>query len=150
MPEPTTTRTQEWQRIALKILRDDSYEITRAELKFITSTYDRTNTVIYITSNTIKLNTISVIENMIKKNDERLNIYDRINVLIKLYLSIILLITIATITDIDSQSIQRIIDSSLNKIPEIKIKISRRLPETEPEVIKLYNIFNMFTEIVNE
>lgn len=150
MPEPTTTRTQEWQRIALKILRDDSYEITRAELKFITSTYDRTNTVIYITCNTIKLNTISVIENMIKKNDERLNIHNRINVLIKLYLSIILLITIATITDIDSQAIQRLINSSLDKIPEIKIKISRHLPETDTEVIRLYNIFNMFTEIVNE
>lgn len=150
MPEPTRTITQEWQRIALKILRDDSYEITRAELKFITSTYDRTNTVIYITCNTIKLNTISVIENMIKKNDERLNIHDRINVLIKLYLSIILLITIATITDIDSQSIQRLIDSSLDKIPEIKIKISRHLPETNPQVIRLYNIFNMFTEIVDE
>ena len=150
MPEPTTTRTQEWQLIALKILRDDSYEITRAELKFITSTYDRTNTVIYITCNAIKLNTISVIENMIKKNDERLNIHDRINVLIKLYLSIILLITIASITDIDSQTIQRLINSSLDKIPEIKIKISRHLPETDTEVIRLYNIFNMFTEIVNE
>lgn len=150
MPEPTRTITQEWQRIALKILRDDSYEITRAELKFITSTYDRTNTVIYITCNTIKLNTISVIENMIKKNDKRLNIHDRINVLIKLYLSIILLITIATITDIDSQAIQRLINSSLDKIPEIKMKISRHLPETDTEVIRLYNIFNMFTEIVNE
>lgn len=149
MPEPTRTITQEWQHIALKILRDDSYEITRAELKFITSTYDRTNTVIYITCNTIKLNTISVIENMIKKNDERLNIHNRINVLIKLYLSIILLITIATITDIDSQSIQRLINSSLDKIPEIKIKISRHLPETNPQVIRLYNIFNMFTEIVD-
>lgn len=150
MPEPRATITQEWQRIALKILRDDSYEITRAELKFITSTYDRTNTVIYITCNTIKLNTISVIENMIKKNDERLNIHDRINVLIKLYLSIILLITIATITDIDSQAIQRLINSSLDKIPEIKIKISHHLPETDPEVIRLYNMFDMFTKIANE
>ena len=84
---------------------------------------------------------------MIKKNDERLNIHDKIKALIKLYSAIILLISIPTITEVDSQSIQRIIDSSLNKITEIKIKISRRLPETDPEVIKLYN---MFTEIVNE
>jgi hypothetical protein len=149
MPEPTTTITQEWQRISLKILREGSYEkITRAELKFITSTYDRTNTLIYIACNTIKLNTISVIENMINKNDERLNIHDRIDVLIKLYLSIILLITIATITDIDSQIIQRLINSSLNKIPEIKLKISRHLLESDPEVIQLYNIFDMFMDII--
>lgn len=151
MPEPTTTRTQEWQRISLKLIVEGLYEkTTREELQFISLTYDRTNEEINSLCNLIKLHAISVIENMIKKNDERLNIHDKIKALIKLYSAIILLISIPTITEVDSQSIQRIIDSSLNKITEIKIKISRRLPETDPEVIKLYNIFNMFTEIVNE
>ena len=151
MPEPTTTRTQEWQRISLKLIVEGLYEkTTREELQFISLTYDRTNEEINSLCNLIKLHAISVIENMIKKNDERLNIHDKIKALIKLYSAIILLISIPTITEVDSQSIQRIIDSSSNKITEIKIKISRRLPETDPEVIKLYNIFNMFTEIVNE
>lgn len=153
MPEPTTTRTQEWQRISLKLIVEGLYEKTvlkDPELQFISLTYDRTNEEINSLCNLIKLHAISVIENMIKKNNERLNIHDKIKALIKLYSAIILLISIPTITEVDSQSIQRIIDSSLNKITEIKIKISRRLPETDTEVIKLYNIFNMFTEIVNE
>jgi hypothetical protein len=151
MPEPTTTRLQEWQRISLKLIVEGLYEkTTREELQFINLTYNRTNEEINSLCNLIKLHAISVIENMIKKNDERLNIHDKIKALIKLYSAIILLISIPTITEVDSQIIQRIIDSSLNKIAEIKIKISRRLPETDPEVIQLYNIFNMFTEIVNE
>ena len=151
MPEPTTTRTQEWQRISSKLIVEGLYEkTTREELQFISLTYDRTNEEINSLCNLIKLHAISVIENMINKNDERLNIHDKIKALIKLYSAIILLISIPTITEVDSQIIQRIIDSSLNKIAEIKIKISRRLPETDPEVIQLYNIFNMFTEIVNE
>ena len=151
MPEPTTTRLQEWQRISLKLIVEGLYEkTTREELQFISLTYNRTNEEINSLCNLIKLHAISVIENMIKKNDERLNIHDKIKALIKLYSAIILLISIPTITEVDSQIIQRIIDSSLNKIAEIKIKISRRLPETDPEVIKLYDIFNMFTEIVNE
>lgn len=151
MPEPTTTRTQEWQRISSKLIVEGLYEkTTREELQFISLTYDRTNEEINSLCNLIKLHAISVIENMIKKNDERLNIHDKIKALIKLYSAIILLISIPTITEVDSQSIQRIIDSSSNKITEIKIKISRRLSESDPEVIKLYNIFNMFTEIVNE
>jgi hypothetical protein len=151
MPEPTTTRLQEWQRISLKLIVEGLYEkTTREELQFISLTYNRTNEEINSLCNLIKLHAISVIENMINKNDERLNIHDKIKALIKLYSAIILLISIPTITEVDSQTIQRIINSSLNKIPEIKIKISRRLPETDPEVIQLYNIFNMFTEIVNE
>lgn len=151
MPEPTTTRLQEWQRISLKLIVEGLYEkTTREELQFINLTYNRTNEEINSLCNLIKLHAISVIENMINKNDERLNIHDKIKALIKLYSAIILLISIPTITEVDSQTIQRIINSSLNKIPEIKIKISRRLPETDPEVIQLYNIFNMFTEIVNE
>jgi hypothetical protein len=151
MPEPTTTRLQEWQRISLKLIVEGLYEkTTREELQFINLTYNRTNEEINSLCNLIKLHAISVIENMIKKNDKRLNIHDKIKALIKLYSAIILLISIPTITEVDSQIIQRIIDSSLNKIAEIKIKISRRLPETDPEVIKLYDIFNMFTEIVNE
>jgi hypothetical protein len=151
MPEPTTTRLQEWQRISLKLIVEGLYEkTTREELQFISLTYNRTNEEINSLCNLIKLHAISVIENMINKNDERLNIHDKIKALIKLYSAIILLISIPTITEVDSQIIQRIIDSSLNKIAEIKIKISRRLPETDPEVIKLYDIFNMFTEIVNE
>jgi hypothetical protein len=151
MPEPTITRTQEWQRISLKLIVEGSYEkITRAELKFITLTYDRTNEEINSLFNLIKLHAISVIENMINKNDERLNIYNRIKALIKLYSAIILLISMPTITDVDSQSIQRIINSSLNKIPEIKLKISRRLSESDPEVMQLYNIFDMFIDIAHE
>jgi hypothetical protein len=151
MPEPTTTRLQEWQRISLKLIVEGLYEkTTREELQFISLTYNRTNEEINSLCNLIKLHAISVIENMINKNNERLNIHDKIKALIKLYSAIILLISIPTITEVDSQSIQRIIDSSLNKIAEIKIKISRRLPETEPDVIQLYNIFDMFIEIVNE
>jgi hypothetical protein len=150
MPEPTTTRLQEWQRISLKLIVEGLYEkTTREELQFIRLTYNRTNEEINSLCNLIKLHAISIIENMINKN-ERLNIHDRIKALIKLYSAIILLISILTITDVDSQTIQRIINSSLNKIPEIKLKISRRLPESEPEVIQLYNIFDMFIEIVYE
>jgi hypothetical protein len=151
MPEPTTTRLQEWRRISLKLIVEGLYEkTTREELQFISLTYNRTNEEINSLCNLIKLHAISVIENMINKNDERLNIHNKIKALIKLYSAIILLISIPTITEVDSQIIQRIIDSSLNKIAEIKIKISRRLPETDPDVIQLYNIFNMFIEIVNE
>jgi len=152
MPEPTTTRLQEWQRISLKLVVKGLYEkTTREELQFISLTYNRTNEEINSLCNLIKLHTFLVIENMIKKNDKRLNIHDRIEVLIKLYSAITILISISFAMEIESyESIQRVINSSLNKIPKIKIKISRHLPETEPEVIRLYNIFNMFTEIVNE
>jgi len=152
MPEPTTTRLQEWQRISLKLVVKGLYEkTTREELQFISLTYNRTNEEINSLCNLIKLHTFLVIENMIKKNDERLNIHDRIEVLIKLYSAITILISISFVMEIGSyESIQRVINSSLNKIPKIKIKIARHLPETEPEVIRLYNIFNMFTEIVNE
>ena len=152
MPEPTTTRLQEWQRISLKLVVKGLYEkTTREELQFISLTYNRTNEEINSLCNLIKLHTFLVIENMIKKNDKRLNIHDRIEVLIKLYSAITILISISFVMEIGSyESIQRVINSSLNKIPKIKIKISRHLPETEPEVIRLYNIFNMFTEIVNE
>jgi hypothetical protein len=152
MPEPTTTRLQEWQRISLKLVVKGLYEkTTREELQFISLTYNRTNEEINSLCNLIKLHTFLVIENMIKKNDKRLNIHDRIEVLIKLYSAITILISISFAMEIESyESIQRVINSLLNKIPKIKIKISRHLPETEPEVIRLYNIFNMFTEIVNE
>lgn len=151
MPEPTITIFQEWTRIASKLINEDLYEkITKEELKFISSTYDRTNDQIYPLCNLIKLHTFSVTENMINKNNERLNMNDRIEVLIKLYSAITVLISIGFIMDMESYaSIRQVINVSVNKISEIKIIVASRLPETNPNVIRLYNVFDRFIEIVN-
>jgi hypothetical protein len=149
MPEPTTTRLQEWNRISLKIVCECSYEkITREEIKFIQLTYDRTNEQIHSWCHTIQTHTFEVMQDMIKKNDnKRLNINERIDILIKLYSAIIVWIPIAILMNIGTcETRQRLINISANKILELKIAISCHLPETNPEVIRLYDIFDRFNQ----
>lgn len=152
MPEPTITRLQELERISLKLIREELYEkITREEIRFITSTYDRTNQQIYSLCSLIKLHTFSVIENMINKNNERLNINDRIEVIIKLYSAITVLTSIGFVIDVESSElIRKVVNISANNIPELRISVTNRLSETDPNVIRLYEVFDRFTKIVNE
>lgn len=151
MPEPTTTILQEWERIALELISEGSYDkITREELEFISSRYDRTNGQIYSLCELIKLHSFTIIENMLKKNNEILNINDRIEVIIKLYSAITILITIGFIMDLESyEFIQKVINISANEIPELKIFVVSHLSETDPNVIRMYNVFDRFIEIAN-
>ena len=88
---------------------------------------------------------------MIKKNDESSNIIDKICSIIKLYSASIVWIPIADITNVDlREERQKFINTSINKIPEIKNNIHNRFLETNPNVIELYDIFDKFYEVVNE
>jgi hypothetical protein len=152
MPEPTTTRLQEWERITLKIVREGFYEkITTKEIRFIKLTYDRNNELIVSYCNAIQSDSFEVIQDMIKKNNETLSMIDKICTLIKLYSASMVWISIAEIINVRShEERQRFINISINKISEIKNTIRNRLLETNPNVIELYNIFEKFYEVINE
>lgn len=150
MPEPMTTTLQEWERISLKILVEKSYEeITIKEIQFITLTYRKRDKAIHSKCNSIEMNLYDVMQKMISKNNETLNINDKVDILSKLYSAITTWIPIAIIMNVGTyESRQRFINVSLNKILELKIIISHHLPETNIKVMRLYNIFDRLIEMM--
>jgi hypothetical protein len=156
MPEPTTTKLQEWERITSKLLdkNTDYYEyITRNEINLITSLYDENDEMITSIMHQINIYLLDVIDKMMRHYyyNKRLNIYDKIEAVIKLYLAIeVWLQIIRGINSDSNESLQKIIDFSLDKIPYIKKKIRRYLPITNVKVIRLYEIFDKFIKFVSE
>jgi hypothetical protein len=157
MPEPTRTKLQEWELITSKLLDENiNYyeEITLNEVNFVVSMYDANDEL--ITSRMHKINNyfLPIIDEMLRHyyHNRRLNIYDKIESQIKLYLIIDIWLQFARVMNLTSndinitlcESLQDIIDFLLNKIPFIKKKIRRYLPTSNVKVIRLYDIFDKF------
>lgn len=157
MPEPTRTKLQEWERITSKLLDENiNYyeEITPNEVNFVVSMYDANDELITSRMNQINNYFLPIIDEMLRHyyHNKRLNIYDKIESQIKLYLIIDIWLQFARVVNLTSndinitlcESLQDIIDFLLNKIPFIKKKIRRYLPTSNVKVIRLYDIFDKF------
>jgi hypothetical protein len=157
MPEPTRTKLQEWERITSKLLDENiNYyeEITPNEVNFVVSMYDANDELITSRMNQINNYFLPIIDEMLRHyyHNRRLNIYDKIESQIKLYLIIDVWLQFARVVNLSSndinitlcKSLQDIIYFLLNKIPFIKKKIRRYLPTSNVKVIRLYDIFDKF------
>jgi len=157
MPEPTRTKLQEWERITSKLLDENiNYyeEITPNEVNFVVSMYDANDELITSRMNQINNYFLQIINEMLSYyyHNRKLNIYDKIESQIKLYLIIDIWLQFARVVNLTSndinitlcESLQDIIDFLLNKIPFIKKKIRRYLPTSNVKVIRLYDIFDKF------
>jgi hypothetical protein len=157
MPEPTRTKLQEWERTTSKLLDENiNYyeEITPNEVNFVVSMYDANDELITSRMNQINNYFLPIIDEMLRHyyHNKRLNIYDKIESQIKLYLIIDIWLQFARVMNLTSndinitlcESLQDIIDFLLNKIPFIKKKIRRYLPTSNVKVIHLYDIFDKF------